>query len=555
MFILTYAHSRTTALKICATICPMQAGARVGGYAFETSIGSGATGQVYRCRDLATQEKVAVKVLRREVVADKSRMALISREVDIHRSIGCHRRILRFIRSFQDDGLDFIVTELCSGSTLFSYLLHNCPTGMIEMDARPIIADLADALCFLHAHGVLHRDLKLSNLLLDDDRQVKIADFGLAIRAKDAATSPLACGTPNYIAPEILAQAPYTQAADCWSLGCVMVALLTGKPPFQGEQVAETLHLVSKAAYRPLPRASTKKAKMLVHALLSLDASARPTAAEVLKHAFVDEASRITEVNRVSDSFIEKYRFSTEGVKPTKQRIKGGKITVSADGNLTVERENHSLDISADGSQISTGSTSYTLDDLPARYLPTYRAAAKAISQLQKRAVLIALESASCKCRLFNDGRFECVLISDGFKVSFGSASRKVKLANREKVLWRGCLDDVPRGHLDPVRQAMIWHGRCCEASGCKQDYTSTVHPSSVRRFVREIGWCETEGGIWHFLFLDGVSLELRTVECEAILTEGLQPSKTFALKAGVKLPREVKTRLKQCRRAMQEFV
>lgn len=210
-------------------------------------------------------------------------------EIELHRSLARHPAIVRFEHAFEDEGSIYIITEFCPGSTLFKYLQDNHPTGLPEDEVRPIFLSLTQAVSFLHQNDVLHRDLKLTNVLLTDTRQVRIADFGLATKLEDASLDQemTMCGTPNYISPEIVRRDAYGMASDIWSLGCMLVALLTGRPPFQGDQISETLHLVSKGAYRPLPRSTSRDVRHLVETILQVDPRRRPTTSEILTHPFL----------------------------------------------------------------------------------------------------------------------------------------------------------------------------------------------------------------------------------------------------------------------------
>lgn len=194
----------------------------------------------------------------------------------------------------------YIVTEFCSGSTVFSYLQEHYPTGLAEDQARSIFLSLVQAVSFLHQNGILHRDLKLTNVLLTNTLQVRIADFGLATKLEDASIDQemTMCGTPNYVSPEVIRRDPYGIASDVWSLGCMLVALLTGRPPFQGEQTSETLNLVAQGAYRPLPRGTGRDVKNLVDCILQVDPRRRLTTHEILTHPFLASSISSHEMDR-----------------------------------------------------------------------------------------------------------------------------------------------------------------------------------------------------------------------------------------------------------------
>ena len=163
-----------------------------------------------------------------------TRRKRISREVSLHESFPPHPSLLKLYSYFKDSKRFYIVTELCPYGNLHQYMRRH-PNGLPEDQVRGLMLDITEGIQQLHSQGVIHRDLKLSNILLDHDMRAKIADFGLAriINEDSSAKEPFTfCGTPNYISPEILAQDSYGLSSDIWSLGCVFLTLLTGKPPF-----------------------------------------------------------------------------------------------------------------------------------------------------------------------------------------------------------------------------------------------------------------------------------------------------------------------------------
>ena len=105
---------------------------------------------------------------------------------------------------------------------------------MCESDAALIFKQIAEAIHYMQSVNVMHRDLKLSNILIDSSLQIKVIDFGIAIQLRDLSEErETLCGTPNYISPELISRQPYSIQTDLWSLGCILYALITGTPPFE----------------------------------------------------------------------------------------------------------------------------------------------------------------------------------------------------------------------------------------------------------------------------------------------------------------------------------
>ncbi|KXS13405.1 Pkinase-domain-containing protein [Gonapodya prolifera JEL478] len=292
-------------------------------------IGRGGFGVVREAtvaRGPAKGQKVAVKIIPASTLAHPPTAHRVRQEILVHRSLD-HPNILRLLAHFRDSvhspsttpasrsnvpasssqgGNVCLITELCPNSDLFSLLRDrglirttaSSPTpskaesdrdndrnlGMDEAEARWCAEDIVRGIAYLHGEGVIHRDLKLSNLLLDEDMHVKIGDFGLAARLDHpTAEQRTLCGTPNYISPEILSRRPYGLSSDAWSLGCLFATLLTGRPPFETSRVGSTLDKVARAEYE-MPAWVSPEARDLVGLLLRKDPSSRPPVASLLEH-------------------------------------------------------------------------------------------------------------------------------------------------------------------------------------------------------------------------------------------------------------------------------
>jgi hypothetical protein len=194
----------------------------------------------------------------------------------------------------------YIVTELLKGGELLEALLER--GAYSERDARTIFRPILEGIAYLHAKRITHRDLKLENLLLADKgdlSSVRIADFGLAKAVFDSSDDPHAmravCGTPAYVAPEIITRRVYTPAVDLWSAGVILYILLSGVVPFEDQDEKRLFAKISRGAYSlngPEWVAVSSEAKRLVAGLMCLDPARRLTAAAALEHNWFLRASR-----------------------------------------------------------------------------------------------------------------------------------------------------------------------------------------------------------------------------------------------------------------------
>ena len=150
---------------------------------------------------------------------------------------------------------------------------------------------IINSLKYLHAHRVIHRDLKLGNLFINDKMEVKLGDFGLATKLDfDGEKKRTICGTPNYIAPEVLeGKSGHSYEVDVWSLGVIIYTLIIGKPPFETSDVKATYKKIRMNAYSfPDHVHISEAARSLISSILIGDPSKRPTLDEVIMHPFLN---------------------------------------------------------------------------------------------------------------------------------------------------------------------------------------------------------------------------------------------------------------------------
>lgn len=165
--------------------------------------------------------------------------------------------------------------------------LHKRRKVITEYECRYYMHQVIQGVKYLHDNRIIHRDLKLGNLFLNDDLHVKIGDFGLATRIEyDGERKKTLCGTPNYIAPEILNKKGHSYEVDIWSIGCVMYTLLVGTPPFETKSLKDTYSKIRKCDYR-VPNTMRKSAADMIVAMLQSDPARRPNIIKLTNFEFL----------------------------------------------------------------------------------------------------------------------------------------------------------------------------------------------------------------------------------------------------------------------------
>lgn len=165
-----------------------------------------------------------------------------------------------------------------------------------ELEVQCYTVQIITGLKYLHAHRIIHRDLKLGNLFLNDKMEVRLGDFGLAAKLDfDGEKKRTICGTPNYIAPEVLeGKAGHSYEVDIWSLGVIMYTLIIGKPPFETSDVKATYKRIRMNAYSfPEHVVISDAAKDIISKILNGDPTQRPTLDGILQHEWLNNGGTV----------------------------------------------------------------------------------------------------------------------------------------------------------------------------------------------------------------------------------------------------------------------
>lgn len=254
-------------------------------------LGVGGFAIVKRCTSRKTLIDYAVKIVRKKGLSQLE-LDAIHDEVLILQRLR-HTNIVRLEKIFETQRYLYIILELLSGGELFEHVANG--QHFSERQVAKVIQEITLAVAHMHEHGIVHRDLKPENLIFsstDRNAVLKVTDFGFAkfVPNREPLTTP--CGTPGYIAPEILNSKSYGPSVDVWSIGVIMYILLCGYPPFYSKTAAGMFQLIRKGEYSmdgPNWGQISDGAKHLVSRLLVLDPNDRASTQEILQHPWMAE--------------------------------------------------------------------------------------------------------------------------------------------------------------------------------------------------------------------------------------------------------------------------
>ena len=193
-------------------------------------IGKGSYAKVILVREKSTQKLFAMKILKKSVVEIKKQEAHVKNERKILVEMQGRPFLINFYSAFQTEKTLCFVLEYCPGGELFNLLSKS--GRFPEYQAKFYAAQMVIALEYLHKNDIIYRDLKPDNVLLDNQGYIKITDFGLSRVNVTNNEAKSVCGTPEYLAPEIILKQGYGKAVDWWTLGSIIYEMLTGVPPF-----------------------------------------------------------------------------------------------------------------------------------------------------------------------------------------------------------------------------------------------------------------------------------------------------------------------------------
>ena len=264
-------------------------------------IGSGSFGSVFLGMNKSTGLLMAVKQVDLPNGSasieprKKSMLDALEREIELLKVLK-HKNIVQYLDSSLDQSCLNIFLEYVPGGSVAA-LLSNYGAFEEEL-VRNFVKQILTGLNYLHERGIIHRDIKGANILVDNKGGVKISDFGISKKKVtndllgNASARQSLQGSVFWMAPEVVKQEPYTRKADIWSLGCLVVEMLTGSHPFPSLNQMQAIFKIGSSVTPEIPEDITAEAHKFLSLTFEIKSAARPSAAELLRESFITGVKR-----------------------------------------------------------------------------------------------------------------------------------------------------------------------------------------------------------------------------------------------------------------------
>lgn len=256
-------------------------------YVFGKVLGQGSFAKVRVAWHKLTGRQVAIKTYEKAKLKDANQWRRIQQEIRLMEKLN-NSRVIRMFECIESPKRIHIVMEFLGGNNLCSYVKSK--RRLCEDEAKEIFSQLINSVDYIHGMNVIHRDIKLENVIFDENKVTKLVDFGFGVFNRDKKLHVF-CGTPSYMAPEIVKRKDYHgKAVDIWSLGIVLYALLVGRFPFCAKTYPELYKKIAKGVFQ-IPEDLSPEARDLIQNILVVDVEKRFTLRKIKDHPWMQKAN------------------------------------------------------------------------------------------------------------------------------------------------------------------------------------------------------------------------------------------------------------------------
>ncbi|CAG9318879.1 unnamed protein product [Blepharisma stoltei] len=255
-------------------------------YFIGSEIGKGAYAVVKLGISKANSKKVAIKVYEKITLLDSNKKKNVQREIRILSKLN-HPSIVKLYETIETPRSINLILEYVPGCSLQEYVKRRASRRLEEGEARKIFKQIMEGIAYFHSKNISHRDIKLENVLIDQNQQIKLIDFGFGVYIPETRRVKLFCGTPSYMAPEIVMKKEHlSQPADIWAAGVLLYVLLAGIFPFRAPHHKELYQKIQKGSFS-MPENISLEAKHLIHKMLNYDPQQRISAGNALQEPWL----------------------------------------------------------------------------------------------------------------------------------------------------------------------------------------------------------------------------------------------------------------------------
>jgi serine/threonine protein kinase len=335
---------------------------KLGKYIIGDVIGKGGAAVVHQGYNVETKEYVAIKKFLKGLMTSEQIKA-VKGELELMLSL-VHPNIVRVVDNLEDNSNIYIILEYVDSGSLATLLREygGFPPSLV---AR-LVAQILRGLEYLHKQGIIHRDIKAANLLITKEGVIKLADFGASAKLKDETEKRYSIvGTPYWMAPEVIQMAGHRMASDIWSLGCTVIELLTGHPPYWELDQMRAIFCVVQEPMPPIPENIPPELKDFLCRCFVKDPTHRATVEELLAHPFVKDVDLSQKLT---------FREIKKQLKALKKNIIE-KLPKADDAEVTQQTSYQKMKSLIDADKKSTKNNNFMLDEAKTNSSPISRIA------------------------------------------------------------------------------------------------------------------------------------------------------------------------------------